>query len=498
MARTGQKKSRKPRKPVDSDDEAAPFMDPGMANDDDAWGTKADRYYVGEDSKKGKKGKKKRGPRGKEDPVEAVDEAELMAVNEQEAHAMHGVTEEDMGDELLAAMMGESVADVSAPALLSGADTAEVTMDEQEVVVEGRESLAGLSAAQVRDIINRDSPELVTLLTELRSTVAELRDCVKNTAATPKDTSKGLTLLDLQNQLYLNYLVNLSFYFHLKASGEFVPDHPVVDQLVDIRATIEHVKSLEAKLQSRVHSALLAAASQEGEAEEVDEEAQALKGQAADALFGDGMADDDSEEEVEAMPVSELGKTTEGEREREAAMQASGMLGDARVRSRLMDNPDFRAQMAEQLDLPDELEGGDDVEAQGFDDRLLALEMDTHSRVSQKKKQTDKKRNKVMAAAGVDDAFADIGDFGRILARGQDRASGNSSTRAKDAMQEMLGNLERRETDVVNGDQESGVIRYSKRPAKKVEEEVEEAPKAKRKAGGKTGKATATRQQMRE
>ena len=50
----------------------------------------------------------------------------------------------------------------------------------------------------------------------------------------------------------LSYCTNISFYLLLKASGGKVKDHPVINQLVELRTVMEKIKPLEQKLQYQI------------------------------------------------------------------------------------------------------------------------------------------------------------------------------------------------------------------------------------------------------
>lgn len=50
----------------------------------------------------------------------------------------------------------------------------------------------------------------------------------------------------------LSYCTNISFYLLLKATGGKVKDHPVINQLVELRMVMEKIKPLEQKLQYQI------------------------------------------------------------------------------------------------------------------------------------------------------------------------------------------------------------------------------------------------------
>jgi hypothetical protein len=69
-------------------------------------------------------------------------------------------------------------------------------------------------------------------------------------------TSKGVSYLEVKNQLLLNYCINLCFYMALKASGRRVKDHPVISQLLRIRILLEKLRPLDQKLRYQIDKLL--------------------------------------------------------------------------------------------------------------------------------------------------------------------------------------------------------------------------------------------------
>jgi len=69
-------------------------------------------------------------------------------------------------------------------------------------------------------------------------------------------TSKGVSYLEVKNQLLLNYCMNLCFYLALKASGRRVKDHPVITQLLRTRTLLEKLRPLDQKLRYQVDKLL--------------------------------------------------------------------------------------------------------------------------------------------------------------------------------------------------------------------------------------------------
>lgn len=123
---------------------------------------------------------------------------------------------------------------------------------------------ANMSTAAKREAVLADTPELLGLLQELGSKCAEVREVVAPVLEAVTDgraaTAKGLSYLESKNQLLLMYLTNIVFYLLLKAEGKSVKDHPVIAQLVYVRALLDKLRPLDAKLQWQITKLLKAAA----------------------------------------------------------------------------------------------------------------------------------------------------------------------------------------------------------------------------------------------
>lgn len=64
------------------------------------------------------------------------------------------------------------------------------------------------------------------------------------------------SLIDFCIDLLLNYCLNICFYLLLKADGKSVKDHPVIDQIVRVRAIMDKLKPLDQKLKYQVDKLL--------------------------------------------------------------------------------------------------------------------------------------------------------------------------------------------------------------------------------------------------
>jgi len=106
--------------------------------------------------------------------------------------------------------------------------------DVEEIAVEQIEkNLDALSTPEKLRIIEQDTPQLLQLLKELKEKLRELQDQVHPALQRIKEeklpTAQGLSFLEVKNQQLLLYCINIMFYLYLKASGESVKGHPVIE-----------------------------------------------------------------------------------------------------------------------------------------------------------------------------------------------------------------------------------------------------------------------------
>eukprot|EP00871_Galdieria_phlegrea_P001333 jgi/Galph1/21/GphlegSOOS_G4810.1 len=119
-------------------------------------------------------------------------------------------------------------------------------------------------------IIEKDSPELLKLQQEFQEKVEELFSYLKPTLDDMKKHKKdanwkGLNFLELKYHVLLNYCIHISFFMLLKAKGISVKDHPVIDQLIELRVVMEKMKTLEDKLQYQIRKLTDAARTEENQ-----------------------------------------------------------------------------------------------------------------------------------------------------------------------------------------------------------------------------------------
>ena len=124
-----------------------------------------------------------------------------------------------------------------------------------------------MSKQQKLDLIAQNSPELLTIISELRERVEELQtriNPVKEMVAvllehTDNKTKKAIGVdddlidyLDVKQQLLLSYCLNVTFYLYMKSSGKSVRAHPVMRSLLRLRYCLEKMQGLDAKVKHQI------------------------------------------------------------------------------------------------------------------------------------------------------------------------------------------------------------------------------------------------------
>lgn len=126
-----------------------------------------------------------------------------------------------------------------------------------------------LSAAERRDIIAKESPEVIALLADFGKNVAEVRSLAdtlherpwlkqpkapspssSDASGTAASARAGLVaFLHTKLHLLVSYCAMVAFYLLMKAEGQKVKGHPVVDRLVELRVYLEKLWTVEQRLQ---------------------------------------------------------------------------------------------------------------------------------------------------------------------------------------------------------------------------------------------------------
>ncbi|OAD74988.1 hypothetical protein PHYBLDRAFT_111594 [Phycomyces blakesleeanus NRRL 1555(-)] len=225
-----------------------------------------------------------------------------------------------------------------------------------------------------------EKSELTKLLQDLKAKTIELKTQLQPVMQKLADgeikTSKGVSFLEVKYQIMIQYILQLTFYVHLKLSGKQVENHPVVKSLVELRVILDKMKPIEVKLKYQIDKLVRTAVmgTQKAETGAVT---------SATAVANDPLAfkpnpmnllnrNDDDEEEDDGVyrppklaPVNyDAGKDRKSKEERNEER-----LKEKASRSRVM-----KDLMAEMNDAPEEVDVRGGVnEGTGYGDRVDSL-----------------------------------------------------------------------------------------------------------------------------
>ena len=134
----------------------------------------------------------------------------------------------------------------------------------------------GLSREEQLAAIERDAPELSDLLSELKTSLEEVKGVVQpaldsireargqkgkkgggkgNEIAEVLRTAsqrQGLSFIESKYTLMLSYCCHIVFYLLMKSEGRSVRDHPLLTRLVELRAYLEKIRPIEKKMNYQV------------------------------------------------------------------------------------------------------------------------------------------------------------------------------------------------------------------------------------------------------
>ena len=106
----------------------------------------------------------------------------------------------------------------------------------------------------LQKIIERDSPEMNTVLEEFQKSMEQINTKLKPVLEKIRnqehqiETSHGMSYLEMKYNLMLSYCSFLTFYLLLKLEGKTVENHPVIGKLVHIKTLFEKLRPLDNKL----------------------------------------------------------------------------------------------------------------------------------------------------------------------------------------------------------------------------------------------------------
>ncbi|KAG5500398.1 hypothetical protein JKF63_03490 [Porcisia hertigi] len=206
---------------------------------------------------------------------DGVEEEDMFTVLPSDAHRLDGYGDDEHGgfqeEEELAVVTekglrkktaeedfdvaGVSVAQVSSRRDAFSKKRALDTLDAAPVIETVERDFAALTTAERLAVLKKESPELLKLLMELKTYLAEVKTLAqplhellyeRKVSASDKNL---VSFLETKVQLMLSYCMHVTFYLLLKSEGRKVAGHPVIDHLVEIRVYLEKMWPLEEKLQ---------------------------------------------------------------------------------------------------------------------------------------------------------------------------------------------------------------------------------------------------------
>ncbi|KAL6088475.1 hypothetical protein STEG23_009848 [Scotinomys teguina] len=114
----------------------------------------------------------------------------------------------------------------------------------------------GFAKMAAPEVLDSDVSSSVTLLKNLQEQVvavtSQVQALTKKVQAGAYCTEKGLSFLEVKDQLLLMYLMDLSHLILDKASGGSLQGHPAVLRLVEIRTVLEKLRPLDQKLKYQI------------------------------------------------------------------------------------------------------------------------------------------------------------------------------------------------------------------------------------------------------
>ncbi|KAF5190539.1 Neuroguidin [Thalictrum thalictroides] len=139
------------------------------------------------------------------------------------------------------------------------------------------------------EIIQKDAPQLATLLKEMKEGLDAVRSKVQILTAKVKEdnypTADGISYLEAKHLLLLNYCQSIVYYVLRKAKGLSIEGHPVVLILVEIRLFLEKVRPIDKKLHYQIDKLLKIAKGTEEKVVDVEKKPKASQNAEDDAIL---------------------------------------------------------------------------------------------------------------------------------------------------------------------------------------------------------------------
>ncbi|KAJ8400715.1 hypothetical protein AAFF_G00394840 [Aldrovandia affinis] len=178
-----------------------------------------------------------------QEEVEAEDEEEEQEAKNIQRRLVGNLSEDDYDLHLLQEFAVEE-------------DVEKHPQKEEKIV----KDLEKMSHKEKLKLLKKESPELLELIQDFKSKLAELRDEVQPllemVRAGKIPEGKGADYLRTKQQLYLNYCTNISFYLVLKARRVPAQNHPVIERLVSFRNLINDLGEVDARLAPQMRQLL--------------------------------------------------------------------------------------------------------------------------------------------------------------------------------------------------------------------------------------------------
>ncbi|XP_012257759.2 something about silencing protein 10 [Athalia rosae] len=124
---------------------------------------------------------------------------------------------------------------------------------EEQIV---KTDLSQLSKRQRQELVLKESPEFVGLVTDLRERLTEAQDILEPFLRLVKNIkssdSVGLTFITTKYHTILNYCTNILYYLSLKANRTPVNSHPVIKRLAQYKQLLNQLESGQGTLLQEV------------------------------------------------------------------------------------------------------------------------------------------------------------------------------------------------------------------------------------------------------
>ncbi|KAI9296082.1 hypothetical protein K502DRAFT_302852 [Neoconidiobolus thromboides FSU 785] len=104
--------------------------------------------------------------------------------------------------------------------------------------------------------IKNENEQYKTVINQMNTLINQVNDKANSTFNEQSHNvlfeGEGISLLDIKNELILDYITNLAFFTLLKLNGEQIDEHPCLLNLVKARTYLEKIKPLELKLKYQI------------------------------------------------------------------------------------------------------------------------------------------------------------------------------------------------------------------------------------------------------